>query len=145
MYAVVQRVKQASVIVNDVEISRIDKGLCVYLGVAKGDTLGEVKYIAKKIANLRIFENEEGKMSYSVLDLKGEILLISQFTLLGNCNKGNRPDFTNAEKPDVANNLYLEVGSELEKFGVVVKYGQFGAHMLIPQTNDGPVTIIISK
>jgi len=145
MYAVIQRVKQASIIVNDVEISRINKGLCVYLGVAKGDTLEEVRYIAKKIANLRIFENEEGKMSYSVLDLKGEILLISQFTLLGNCNKGNRPDFTNAEKPDVANNLYLEVGSELEKFGAVVKYGQFGAHMLIPQTNDGPVTIIISK
>lgn len=145
MYAVIQRVKQASIIVNDVEISRINKGLCVYLGVAKGDTLEEVRYIAKKIANLRIFENEEGKMSYSVLDLKGEILLISQFTLLGNCNKGNRPDFTNAEKPDVANDLYLEVGSELEKFGAVVKYGQFGAHMLIPQTNDGPVTIIISK
>lgn len=145
MYAVIQRVKQASIIVNDVEISRIDKGLCVYLGVAKGDTLEEVRYIAKKIANLRIFENEEGKMSYSVLDLKGEILLISQFTLLGNCNKGNRPDFTKAEKPDVANELYLKVGSELEKFGAVVKYGQFGAHMLIPQTNDGPVTIIISK
>ncbi|HQC54573.1 MAG TPA: D-aminoacyl-tRNA deacylase [Clostridia bacterium] len=145
MHAVVQRVTKASVIVDGLEVSNINHGLCVYLGVARGDTIDEVIYIAKKIANLRIFENEEGKMSNSVLDVSGEVLLISQFTLLANCNKGNRPDFTNAEKPEVANELYIRVGSELEKLGLKVKYGQFGAHMTIPQVNDGPVTILLSR
>lgn len=145
MKAVIQRVSAAKLSVDGEIISNINKGLCVYIGIEKGDSIEQALFIVKKIANLRIFENEQGKMDYSVQDVGGEILLISQFTLLGECKKGNRPDFTKAEFAQKANDIYLLIGSELEKLGICVKYGQFGAKMVIDQVNEGPVTIIIEK
>jgi len=129
--------------VDGESISSIGQGLAVYLGVERGDVRPSAEYLSKKIANLRIFSDANGKMNLSVLDVKGEILLISQFTLLANCNGGNRPDFLQAEEPSKAKETYLEFGKLLEARGVPVKYGIFGADMQIEQLNDGPVTIIL--
>ena len=127
MKAVVQRVKSTTLSVDGELISKIDKGLAVYLGVEKGDEDSFSDYLAKKIANMRIFEDENGKMNLSVLDIKGEILLISQFTLCADTSRGNRPGFDMAEKPDIAKKTYEEFGKKLEGWGVSVKYGVFGA------------------
>ena len=142
MKAVVQRVKKTTLSVEDRLISSIEGGLTVFLGVGAGDSEKEGEYLAKKIANLRIFEDEEGKMNLSVLDVKKEVLLVSQFTLYGDTSKGNRPSFATAEKPDRANELYLYTAKCLEGYGVPVKLGVFGADMQISQHNDGPVTIL---
>lgn len=143
MKAVVQRVKRTTLTVEDNLISEIPFGLIVYLGVKCGDTEKECTYIAKKIAGLRIFEDEKGKMNLSVKDVGGEVLLVSQFTLYGDCSHGNRPSFTLAERPERAEPLYEYTIDCLKTYGVPVKKGVFGADMQIKQHGDGPVTILL--
>ncbi|MDE7167665.1 MAG: D-tyrosyl-tRNA(Tyr) deacylase [Clostridia bacterium] len=142
MRAVIQRVKKTTLSVDGELISEIPFGLAVYLGVKVGDTEKNAQAMAKKIAALRIFEDENGKMNKSVKEVGGEILLISQFTLLGDCSHGNRPSFIEAERPEKANPLYEYTAALLRESGVTVKQGVFGADMKIRQYNDGPVTII---
>ena len=143
MRAVVQRVKQTTLKVDGELISEIPFGLTVFLGVKIGDTETEADYLVKKIAGLRIFEDEQGKMNLSVKDVGGEVLLVSQFTLYGDASKGFRPSFSTAERPERAEMLYEYAVKELRAQGVIVKKGVFGADMKIEQFNDGPVTIII--
>ena len=143
MKAVVQRVKETSLSVDGKLISKIPFGLTVFLGVRAGDTEAQASYLMKKIANLRIFEDENGKMNLSVKDVGGEVLLVSQFTLYGDATHGNRPSFTLAERPEKAEPLYEYAVKELSQQGVVVKKGVFGADMKIEQYNDGPVTILL--
>ncbi|MCI9407372.1 MAG: D-tyrosyl-tRNA(Tyr) deacylase [Clostridia bacterium] len=142
MKAVIQRVKHTSLKVDGELISEIPCGLAVYLGVKAGDVPAKAEAMAKKIAALRIFEDGNGKMNLSVADAGGEILLISQFTLYGDCSHGNRPSFTEAERPEAANALYELTARKLRENGMTVKTGVFGADMKIEQFNDGPVTII---
>ena len=142
MRAVVQRVGKTSLCCEGKLISEIERGLTVYFGVKVGDTEDKADYLAKKIANLRVFEDESGKMNLSVLDVGGEILAISQFTLLADTSHGNRPGFTDAETPIKANALYEYFIGKLSSYGVTVKKGVFGGDMKISQMNDGPVTII---
>lgn len=143
MKAVIQRVGQSSLTVKGELISEIKGGLVVYFGVAVGDTREKAEYMAKKIANMRIFEDSNGKMNLSVIDKGLEILSVSQFTLLADSSHGNRPGFSNAEKPDIANELYTYFCDQLSKYNVPVKRGVFGADMKIAQLNDGPVTILL--
>lgn len=143
MRAVVQRVKKTSLKVDGALISQIPFGLTVFLGVKIGDSEKEAAYLAKKIAGLRIFEDENGKMNLSVKDVGGEVLLVSQFTLYGDASHGNRPSFTLAERPEKAEPLYEFAVNELSSYGVTVKKGVFGADMQIEQWNDGPVTILL--
>ena len=145
MKAVVQRVKRTSLKVDGKLISEINFGLTVFLGVTTGDTQAQADYLAKKIANLRIFEDENGKMNLSVKDVGGEVLLVSQFTLYGDASHGNRPSFTLAERPERANELYEYAVKALQSYGIPVKKGVFGADMQIEQHNDGPVTILLEK
>ncbi len=142
MKAVIQRVRGTSLSVDGKLISEIPFGLAVYLGVKVGDTDDMPAAMAKKIAAMRIFEDADGKMNLSVRDVGGEVLLISQFTLYGDCSHGNRPGFTMAERPERADYLYERTAEELAICGVAVKKGVFGADMKIEQFNDGPVTII---
>ena len=143
MKAVVQRVKKTALRVDGQLISEIPFGLTVFLGVKVGDTEKEAAYIAKKVAGMRIFEDENGKMNLSVKDVGGEVLRVSQFTLYGDATKGNRPSFTLAERPEQANALYEYAVKELAAYGITVKKGVFGADMQIEQNNDGPVTILL--
>ena len=145
MRAVVQRVSQASVAVDNEIVGEIKQGLLVYLGVAQGDTEADVKYISGKLANLRIFSDEAGKMNRSVMDINGHILLISNFTLCGDCRKGRRPSFDQAGDPDAANVLYEQVAQSLQAQGITVACGQFRAHMHVSSCNDGPVTVILDS
>lgn len=142
MRAVIQRVKHTTLSVDGRLVSEIPFGLAVYLGVKVGDTDEMPAVMAKKIAALRIFEDENGKMNLSVGDVGGEVMLISQFTLYGDCSHGNRPSFIAAERPERANALYETTRDELISRGMTVKTGIFGADMKIEQFNDGPVTII---
>ena len=143
MKAVVQRVKKTTLSVDGKLISEIPFGLTVYLGVKTGDSEKEAAYLAKKIAALRIFEDENGKMNLSVKDVGGEVLLVSQFTLYGDASHGNRPSFTLAERPEKAEPLYEYAVEQLAAQGGSVKKGVFGADMKIEQYNDGPVTILL--
>lgn len=143
MKAVVQRVKRTRLTVDGELISEIPFGLTVFLGVKTGDTEKEAAYLAKKIAGLRIFEDENGKMNLSVGQVGGEVLLVSQFTLYGDASHGNRPSFTLAERPEKAQPLYEYAVKELASYGIPVKKGVFGADMQIDQHNDGPVTILL--
>lgn len=143
MKAVVQRVKCTSLSVDGKLISRIEGGLTVFLGVKRGDGEKQAEWIAKKIANLRIFEDSNGKMNLSVKDVGGEVLLVSQFTLYGDASHGNRPSFTEAEESHRADELYEYCARQLRSLEVPVKQGVFGADMKIEQYNDGPVTIIL--
>ncbi|MHB1314769.1 MAG: D-aminoacyl-tRNA deacylase [Christensenellales bacterium] len=145
MRAVVQRVKEAAVTVDGKEISAIGGGLLVLLGVKEDDTEKEADYICGKIAALRIFEDEQGKMNKSMLETAKAILLVSQFTLCGDCRKGRRPDFSKAARPEKAMALYKYCIESLEKTGVTVKTGRFGAMMDVRLTNDGPVTILLDS
>lgn len=142
MKAVIQRVRKTTLKVDGKLISEIPFGLAVYLGVKCGDTEEQADAVAKKVSKLRIFEDSNGKMNLSVGDVGGEILLISQFTLYGDCSHGNRPSFTEAERPEPANKLYEYTADKLRETGITVKTGVFGADMKIEQFNDGPVTII---
>lgn len=144
MKAVVQRVLSATLRVGGKEISKIGKGLVVFLGVGKGDEIKDCEYFIKKIPALRIFEDENEKINRSVMDEKGEILLVSQFTLFADTSHGNRPSFLEAEIPERADELYRYVGKGLENF-VKVSYGVFGADMKIEQINDGPFTVLMQS
>ena len=145
MKAVVQRVKQTKLSVDGVTVSEIPFGLTVFLGIKVDDTEAQAAYLMKKVANLRIFEDENGKMNLSVKDVGGEVLLVSQFTLYGDASHGNRPSFTLAERPEKAEPLYEYAVKELTSYGVTVKKGIFGADMKIEQYNDGPVTILLEN
>ncbi|MBQ8427192.1 MAG: D-tyrosyl-tRNA(Tyr) deacylase [Clostridia bacterium] len=145
MKAVIQRVLDANLKVDGKLISQIGHGYVIFLGVKKGDTTADADYFIKKIPSLRICEDENGKINKSIVDVNGEILLVSQFTLYANTSHGNRPDFLNAEMPDKANELYEYVAQGLINQGLPVKLGVFGADMKINQTNDGPFTIILEN
>lgn len=145
MRAVVQRVKSASVTVDGERVSEIGAGVLIFLGVAHDDTTKELEYIANKIANLRIFEDAEGKMNCSLLETGGAALVVSQFTLYGDCRKGRRPSFINAARPEVANALYEQFITALEKRNVPTQGGTFQAMMDIQLINDGPVTILLDS
>lgn len=145
MKAVVQRVREAKVFVGDRMISEIGKGVVVFLGVGVSDSKEEATYLAQKIANLRIFEDKDNKMNLSLLDIQGEALIVSQFTLYGDCRRGRRPDFTRAAKPDKAQDLYNRFVEAIKGIGISVKTGQFQARMLVTIHNDGPVTLIVER
>ena len=145
MRSVVQRVSSSSVSVDGGIIGKIDKGLMVLLGVTHDDTSKDVDYMIDKILNLRIFEDEDDKMNLSLKDVGGELLVVSQFTLYGDCRKGRRPSFTNAARPDQADKLYEEFVAKAKAQGLNVGTGQFGAHMMVDLTNDGPVTILLDS
>ena len=145
MRAVVQRVKSASVTVDGERVSEIGAGVLIFLGVAHADTTTELEYIANKVANLRIFEDAAGKMNCSLLETGGAALVVSQFTLYGDCRKGRRPSFINAARPEVANALYEEFITALEKRNVPTQGGTFQAMMDVQLINDGPVTILLDS
>lgn len=145
MKVVVQRVKYAKVSVNQEEIGAIEKGFLLYVGLKKGDTLKDCQKIADKIAKLRVFEDAADKMNLSLQDVSGEILSISQFTLYGNTQKGNRPSFTDAMEPDLAEEFFEAFNTELREKGIFVATGSFGDHMEITSLNDGPVTFILES
>lgn len=141
MRAIIQRVKESSVSIDGKEISHIDKGQMVLLGVSTEDSLEDASYIASKIANLRIFDDDEGKMNLSVKDVGGSLLIVSQFTLYGDARKGRRPSFIQAAGGDKARKLYEEVVRLVQAEGIETQTGEFGADMDVYIINDGPVTI----
>ena len=145
MRAVVQRVSSSKVTVDGEVTGEINKGLLVLLGVTHEDTSKDVDYIIDKVLNLRIFEDENEKMNLSLKDVGGELLVVSQFTLYGDCRKGRRPSFSSAARPEVATKLYEEFIEKTRKEGIVTQTGQFGAHMMVDLTNDGPVTILLES
>lgn len=146
MRAVIQRVSKASVTIDNNVFSKINKGLLVLLGVGTDDNEEDIQWLAKKIANMRLFPNEKGNLDLSVVDLNAEILVISQFTLFASTKKGNRPSFLNSAKPEVAEPLYEKFVSELQKLiEKPIKTGVFGADMKVDLLNDGPVTICIDS
>ena len=145
MRAVVQRVKSASVTVDSERVSEIGVGVLVFLGVAHDDTATELEYIANKVANLRIFEDEDGKMNRSLLETGGAALVVSQFTLYGDCRKGRRPSFIDAARPEVANTLYEQFITHLKQQSIPTQGGTFQAMMDVQLVNDGPVTILLDS
>ncbi|USK58925.1 D-aminoacyl-tRNA deacylase [Peribacillus asahii] len=145
MRVVLQRSKAAKVVVAGETIGEIESGLVLLVGVTHGDTAEDAAYLAEKIVNLRIFEDENEKMNHSVLDVGGSILSVSQFTLYGDCRKGRRPNFMDAARPEEAEVLYEQFNEELRKRGVHTETGQFGAMMDVQFTNDGPVTLILES
>lgn len=146
MKAVIQRVAYSSVVIDGAEVGKTDKGFMILLGVEQGDTKADADKLIKKIPVLRIFEDENGKMNLSCLDIDGEILVVSQFTLCADCSHGRRPSFINSASPDIANELYMYFVDELRKSGVKrVDTGEFGADMKVSLLNDGPVTIILES
>lgn len=146
MRAVVQRVTSADVTVNGQITGEIKNGIMVLIGVETGDDERDAAYIAKKVANLRIFDDENGVMNQSVIDIQGEVLAVSQFTLLGDVRKGNRPSYTAAAKPEVANDIYRSVVEKLKgEHGLRVAEGVFQTEMLVSINNHGPVTILIDS
>jgi D-aminoacyl-tRNA deacylase len=145
MRAVIQRVKESSVTVNSRMISRIGPGLLVLLGVSETDVSVDAVFLSEKIPHLRIFEDEAGKMNRSLMDTQGEMLVVSQFTLLGDCRKGRRPSYMQAAGPEKAEQLYEVFVEQVREKGVAVKTGQFRAMMDVALINDGPVTLILDS
>ena len=145
MRAVLQRVSRAAVIIDGETVGKIERGLLVLLGVAPADTVAEARWLAEKAAGLRIFNDEAGKMNLSVADAGGGVLVVSQFTLYGDCRKGRRPSFLDAALPDVAVPLYEAFVNALRSLGLPVRTGRFGAMMQVELVNDGPVTFIIDS
>ncbi len=146
MKAVIQRVTFSEVKVDGETVGKIENGFMILLGVVEGDTKSEADLLAKKTANMRIFEDENGKMNLSLLDTDGECLVISQFTLCADCKKGNRPSFVSSAKPTEANELYEYFIEKLKENGIKkVEHGQFGADMKVSLLNDGPVTIVLDS
>ena len=145
MRAVVQRVLNANVKVNEKTVGEIEKGLLVFLGIGNDDDNKDLDYMVDKILGLRIFEDNDNKMNLSLLDIKGEILVVSQFTLYGDVRKGRRPSFNDSAKPDIAEKMYNQFINKCEQKGVKTEKGVFGANMKVELVNDGPVTILIDS
>jgi len=145
MRAVIQRVKKACVTVDQQEIGRIDLGLLVYASVEKNDSSDDAKFLADKITNLRIFSDDNGKMNLNIKDVDGRVLLVSNFTLHGDCRKGRRPGFDAAAQPKLANKLYEELVKLIKNNGVIVQTGTFAAHMNVESLNDGPVNFLLDS
>ena len=143
MKVLIQRVKSASVTIDGKLYSATDKGILALVGIEKGDTLEEVKKLAGKIVNLRIFPDENDKMNRSLIDIQGEMLIVSQFTLCGDCKKGTRPSFDKSAPPDIANELYESFVKEVSSLGIKTATGSFGAMMDVSLINDGPVTFML--
>ena len=143
MKVLIQRVKKASVTIENKLFSSINKGILAFVGIEKGDTQEQVEKAAKKIANLRIFPDENDKMNRSLIDVQGEMLIVSQFTLCGDCKKGTRPSFDKSAPPDVANQLYENFVKEIQNYGIKTQTGKFAAMMDVELINDGPVTFMI--
>jgi D-aminoacyl-tRNA deacylase len=143
--AVVQRVTSSSVEVEGEIVGKINRGLLVLLGIGEEDSQKDLDYISDKVAGLRIFEDANDKMNLSVKDIRGEILVISQFTLYGDARKGKRPSFSSSAKPDIAEKLYKEFIQRVKDFGIHTQEGIFGAHMKVSLVNDGPVTILLDS
>lgn len=145
MRVVVQRTREASVTVAGEVVGKIDHGLLLLVGITHEDNEKDVDFVADKVANLRIFEDEEGKMNHSVLETGGQILSVSQFTLYGDCRKGRRPNFMTAARPEHAEPLYELFNHKLREKGLIVETGRFGAMMDVRLLNDGPVTLIVES
>ncbi len=145
MKAIVQRVRNGSVSIKGEVVGRTTQGLVILLGVTHGDTQAEAEWLAAKCANLRIFNDDDGKFNLSVLDVGGGALVVSQFTLYGDCRKGRRPSFVEAAPPEVSEPLYEYFVEALKKQGLPVETGEFGATMLVNIENDGPVTMIVER
>jgi D-aminoacyl-tRNA deacylase len=145
MKALIQRVDRADVSVSGEVVGKITKGLCVFLGVVDADTQKDIQWLAEKIVNLRIFDDDDGRMNLSLRDVSGEMLLISQFTLCGDCRKGRRPSWAGAAKPDFAKDMYEKFIEEVRKTGVRTETGIFQAEMKVSICNDGPVTLMIDS
>lgn len=143
MKVLIQRVKEASVTIDGKLFSSINKGILALVGIEKGDSLEQVQKAAKKVANLRIFPDENDKMNLSLIDVQGEMLIVSQFTLCGDCKKGTRPSFDKSAPPDIANELYEKFVAEISGFGIKTQTGKFAAMMDVALINDGPVTFMI--
>lgn len=145
MRAVIQRVGEASVRVNGEVVGKIGRGVLVLLGVAQGDQDSDLDYLVNKVAGLRIFEDADGKMNLSVQEVEGEVLVVSQFTLLGDVRRGKRPSFTDAAAPEIANQMYEKYCEAIERSGLRVARGVFQADMQVSLVNDGPVTILLDS
>ncbi len=145
MRALLQRSRRSRVLVEGRVAGEIPRGLVVFLGVGQGDGGGDLEYLAEKIMGLRIFEDQDGKMNLDIRQAGGEVLVISQFTLYGDCRKGRRPSFTEAAPPEEAQRLYREFCQYLEQAGLKVATGEFGAFMQVEITNDGPVTLMLDS
>ncbi len=145
MRAVIQRVKSAEVLVDGRVSGRIGKGILIFLGVGRGDDDRDLSYLASKIADLRIFEDESEKFNLSLKEIRGEVLVVSQFTLYGDCRKGRRPSFTEAEDPTLARNLYERFVHRLREENIPVQTGEFQARMEVHLVNDGPVTLLLDS
>ncbi len=145
MKVLIQRVKNASVSINNNKISSISKGLLSLIGIEKGDTKETVDKLAKKVVNLRIFPDNNDKMNLSIIDINGEMLIVSQFTLCGDCKKGTRPSFDKSAPPIIANELYEYFISQIRSYGIKVETGKFGAMMQVELINDGPVTFMLES
>jgi len=141
--AVVQRVLSSSVTIDGAVVGTIGSGVNVLLGVADGDGETDAEYLAAKVANLRIFEDQQGKMNRSLIEMGGQMLVVSQFTLLGDCRKGRRPSFIQAAAPDLAERLYLHFIEKVNQLGIDVRTGRFGSMMQVDIVNDGPVTLLV--
>jgi len=146
MKAVIQRVQEASVTINDEVVAKINDGLLVLLGIVHDDNVATITWMSSKIVNMRIFNDEHGLMNKSILDIGGDIILVSQFTLYGDAQKGNRPSFIKAAKPDIAIPIYEKMIAQLSKdLDKPIQTGVFGADMKVSLVNDGPVTIVLEK
>jgi D-tyrosyl-tRNA(Tyr) deacylase len=145
MKALIQRVSEARVDIEGNTVAKIGNGMLVFLGIEKSDTENDIKYIVKKVSTLRIFEDAQEKMNFSVQDIKGELLVVSQFTLSADCKKGNRPSFDSAEEPVRAKDMYLKFIDRLIENSLKVATGDFGADMQVHLINDGPVTIMLDS
>ena len=145
MKLVLQRVANAAVYLEGQTVAKISQGLLIFFGVEKNDNSDKVNYLADKALTLRIFQDDKGKMNFSCLDVSGEVLVISQFTLAGDCTKGKRPSFDNAAQPKEAKFLYRQFIEKVSKSGLTVKEGEFGANMQVELVNDGPVTFFLSR
>jgi D-tyrosyl-tRNA(Tyr) deacylase len=143
--AIIQRVKEARLYVENIYKGSIGKGIVVFIGIGKGDKEEKIEYLVRKILLLRIFEDENGKMNYSISDIKGEIMVVSQFTLYGDYRKGNRPDFTMAEDGKLAEEIYNKFLMKLKESNLKIVEGEFGKKMLVEIHNDGPCTLILEK
>lgn len=145
MKALIQRVKNASVVIDNELYSQIDEGMLILLGVEKNDSLENAEKLAQKLVNLRIFDDENGKMNKSLIDVKGQILVVSQFTLMADCKKGTRPSFDKSAPADQAKKLYEDFVNIISNFGLITKSGKFQAMMDISLINQGPVTFLVEK